>query len=131
MTPERKKAALYLVLTLIIGILIGSLVPAFYGRMRHRGGDHSRGWDRSEGRMDRKGRFEKIVFRIVKPDSTQASQLRSIVRETSVKIESLEWQSSEQMRSLMDSLQIKLRPVLTNEQLERLENFSKRRHRPH
>lgn len=127
MTPERKKAALYLTITLVVGILIGSLVPAFFGRMRRDGmRERGRVEQRGERRSDRRMGFEKMIFRITQPDSTQRPQIQAILNETSAKIETLEHSSNVRMAELMDSLKIKLQPVLTPEQMKRLEDFSQK-----
>ena len=127
MTTDRKKAILFLSLTLIIGILIGSLIPAFFGRFRHRDRGDMRG-----GKENRMGGHEgskqewltRTVIRIVKPDSTQVKEIRPITAKAASQIAELEKGSNEKMIVIMDSLKINLRPVLTEEQNRNLEEFS-------
>ena len=127
MTAERRKALIYLTITLIIGIFIGSLVPALFGRMR-RDGWKERGKmeQKGERRPDRRAGFEKMIYKITKPDSSQIGRIRPILQETSTKIEALEKGSNARMTSIMDSMKIKLQPVLTSEQMKNLEDFSQR-----
>ena len=127
MTAERRKALIYLTITLIVGIFIGSLVPALFGHMR-RDGWKERGKmeQKGERRPDRRAGFEKMIYKITKPDSSQIRQMRPILQETSTKIEALEKESNTRMTSIMDSMKIKLQPVLTTEQQKRLEEFSQK-----
>ena len=129
MTTERKKAALFLVLTFILGILIGALVPGFFGHMRREGKGNrmeQRG-DRGEGR---KMGFQKMIYRVTQADSTQRNQIQPILDEASEKIEGLEKESNSRMTDIMDSIKVKLKPILTEEQNKKLEEFSmKSRHR--
>ena len=128
MTSERKKALLYLTITLIIGMLIGSLVPALFGRMRHGDWKKERAKTELKGekRPDRKAGFEKMMYRIIKPDSSQNEQLRAIFKGTSTKIEALEAGSNARMTNIIDSMKVQLQPVLTEEQMKRLEEFSQK-----
>ena len=127
MTGERRKALIYLTITLIIGIFIGSLVPALFGRMRRDGWkERSKMEQKGERRPDRRAGFEKMIYKITKPDSSQIGRIRPILQETSTKIEALEKGSNARMTSIMDSMKIKLQPVLTSEQMKNLEDFSQR-----
>ncbi len=127
MTTDRKKAILFLSLTFIFGIFIGLLIPAFYfkfhrrDRMEMRGGKENR-MERPEGT---KGEWlTRTVIRIVKPDSAHVKEIRQITMKTAAQIGELEKSSNEKMIGIMDSLKIKLRPVLTEEQNQSLEDFS-------
>ena len=80
MTNERKKAVLYLVLTLVFGILIGALIPGFFGRF-HEGG---------RMRDQRGGGLTHIISRVVKPDSVQATRIKPIIAQTASRIEGLQ-----------------------------------------
>ena len=129
MTTERKKAALFLVLTFILGILIGALVPGFFGRMRRegRGNRMEQHGDRGEGR---KMGFQKMIYRVTQADSTQRKQIQPILDEASEKIDGLEKESNSRMTGIMDSIKVKLKPILNEEQNKKLEEFSlKSRHR--
>ena len=122
MTTERKKAALFLSLTLIVGILIGALVPSFYGRMRRDNSNRGRGQSGSERRIG----FERMIYRIIEADSSQKEKIQPIFDATSVKIEALEKNSSERMIGIMDSMKLAMKPVLREEQMNKFEEFSKK-----
>ena len=130
MTTDRKKAILYLSITFIIGVFIGSLIPAFYGRFRHRDGK-----DVHDGKEMRGGRdnkqfgnkqewLTKTIIRIVKPDSAQVKEIRPLTAQAAAQLGELEKGSNERMSGIMDSLKSKLRPILNDEQNKNLEEFS-------
>jgi|SRR6185295_1191302 len=124
MTTERKKAALFLSITLIIGILIGALVPSFYGRMRRGDSGHGRG-QRGPGSERRIG-FERTIYRIVEADSSQKKKIQPILDATAIKIELLEKASTERMIGIMDSMKMAMKPVLSEEQMKKFEEFSQK-----
>ena len=126
MTTDRKKAILFLSLTFIIGILIGSLIPAFYGRFRHRDAREMHGRDNKMERPEGNKRewLTRKIIQIVKPDSAQVKEIRPITMQAATQIGELEKNSNEKMIVIMDSLKLKLQPVLTAEQNQRLEDFS-------
>ena len=130
MTTERRKAMLFLILTLVVGILIGALVPGFFGRMRR---DSRKTMSQTEQRGDRGGSrrtgFQKMIYRIAQVDSSQRQQIQPILDEASGKIESLEKISNGRMTEIMDSMKVKLKPMLREDQNKRLEDFSSRRRR--
>lgn len=124
MTTDRKRAVFFLSLTLIIGILIGSLVPGFIGRFRHRDSNMRGGKDNKEKEMVNKhDRFTHMILRVVKADSAQAKLIKPLIEETAASIEELEKGSNQQMATIMDSLKVKLQPILTPEQLQKLNDF--------
>jgi hypothetical protein len=127
MTPERRKAILFLSLTLVIGILIGSMLPGFFYRMRHNKwkehGRNSQSHDRSE--MRRNG-FERKIYEITRADSSQIKAIKPILDQTSAKIDALQQQSFASMSAVMDSMKMKLRPLLNDEQMKNLEDFSQK-----
>ncbi|MBS1976310.1 MAG: hypothetical protein JST46_03000 [Bacteroidetes bacterium] len=128
MTADRKKAILFLSITFVLGLLIGALLPGFFWHMRH--GAEGREGNRMERRGQRpenhKTRFEHMMFRVIKPDSAQAKELRQIFDETSGKIEVLQSGSNTRMTEIMDSMKMKVNPILTDEQKKRFEEFSAR-----
>ena len=128
MTTERRKAMLFLILTLAVGILIGALVPGFFGRMRR---DGRKTMSQTEQRGDRGGSrrtgFQKMIYRIAQVDSSQRQQIQPILDEASGKIESLEKISNGRMTEIMDSMKLKLKPMLRDDQYKRLEDFSSKR----
>ncbi len=130
MTTDRKKAILYLSITLIIGIFIGSLIPAFYGRFRHREWKDTRDGKEMHGGKDNKqfGNKQewltKTIIKVVQPDSAQAKEIRPLTAQAAAELGELEKGSNERMSAIMDSLKLKLRPILTEEQNKNLEEFS-------
>jgi hypothetical protein len=129
MTPERRKAILFLSLTLVIGILIGSMLPGFFWRMRHQkglGGKQQANEHTRDRQAMRKNGFEKKIYEITKADSSQRKAIKPILDETSAKIDALQQQSFTNMSAVMDSMKIKLRPLLNEEQMKNLEDFSQK-----
>lgn len=128
MTPERRKAILFLSLTLIVGILIGSMLPGFFFRLRHNGwkdrGRNPQSHERQQAM--RKHGFEKKIFEITKADSSQRKAIKPILDETSAKIDALQQQSFANMAAVMDSMKLKLKPLLNDEQMKDLEDFSQK-----
>lgn len=123
MTTDRKKALLYLSLTLIIGILIGTMVPSLIGRIRH--GKPGSPMERAHERRQHRGDWlVHVIKRVAKPDSAQMDQIRPIVVDTQNKLRTLESRSFERMTQIMDSLKMNLKPILTEEQNKNLEEFS-------
>ncbi len=130
MTSERKKAILFLSLTLVIGILIGSMLPGFLFRMRDNQwkgrGEHGRNGQPHDRQAMRKHGFEKKIYEITKADSSQRKAIKPILDETSAKIDAMQQQSFAKMAAVMDSMKMKLKPLLTEEQMKDLEDFSQK-----
>ena len=123
MTTDRKKAVLFLSLTLILGILIGSMIPGAVGRMRYRNNMHERSAREDQGRHNR---FTGMIIRVVKPDSDQIKLIRPITEATAARVQELEKISNEKMAQLMDSMRVQLKPILNEEQSKRLDDFGKK-----
>lgn len=123
MTTDRKRAVFFLSLTLIIGILIGALIPGFVGRFRHRDGKDMRGGKDNKEVVSKHDRFTHMILRVVKSDSVQAKIIRPIVEEAASRIDELEKGSNASMAMIMDSMKLKLQPILTPEQLQKLNDF--------
>lgn len=126
MTAERNKAILFLSLTLIVGILIGSMIPGFFMRMRGGKKWEGRNSRSAHERPDMRKGFEMKIFEITKADSNQRKAMQPILDETSAKIEALQQQSFANMSAVMDSMKLKLRPLLNDTQNKDLEEFSQR-----
>jgi hypothetical protein len=118
MTPERRKTILIVAGTLIIGILIGVLGSGMYAR-KHYGGPGPRGEMQRGGRGD----FAKRLIHIVEADSNQSKAMKPILDETMSKIDGVQSHTREEIKKIIDSLDVKLEPVLRPEQLERLKKF--------
>jgi regulator of extracellular matrix RemA (YlzA/DUF370 family) len=121
MTSERRKSILILCATLIVGILIGLLVPGFFHKYQG-GRQHGRG-GRDMGNERKKEWFASTIFRVVKPDSAQAKQIKPIADWASQQIEAVENSSNSQMSAILDSVKVQLKPILTEEQQQRLTEF--------
>jgi hypothetical protein len=122
MTSERKRALLIIVSTFLIGALIGALTMALMNR--HRGGGRQRG---SIGWHDG-GReaFIKKIGDVVEADSNQARQMRPYILQTIQQIDSLQSHSTRQVHAVVDSFEMKVKPFLTQEQMEDLHRFHQR-----
>lgn len=130
MTRERKIALLILSATLVVGILLGLLIPAFIHKYRRRGEfrqhslrqeSHRNGGSKSEW-------FANTIHEIVRPDSSQALQIRSITTWAAEEIEALEVSSNSRMSNILDSVKLQLQPILTEEQQARLIEFQEKTH---
>lgn len=119
MTSERRKSILILCATLIVGILVGLLVPGFFHKYE---GRHGRG-GRDMGNERKKEWFASTIYKIVKPDSAQIKQIKPITDWASQQIEAIEISSNSQMSAVLDSVKVKLKPILTEEQQKRLTEF--------
>lgn len=114
MTSERKKALLYLSMTFLVGILIGGAVIGFLGHIRDRGGRH-----------ERKG-LTHVIGRVVRPNESQTAKIDPIIKQTEARLDTLQKNCNQEVKTVMDSLRIQLKPILTAEQLEELEEFISR-----
>ena len=129
MTTDKKKAIFYLSIALIIGIFIGTLIPAFFGRMRHREWRDRKGTpDSKKEWVSRHERFTHMIVKLVQSDSVQAQQIKPFVEAAATKMDELEKGSNARMGSIMDSLKLQLKPILSDEQLKRLNDFTGRAH---
>ncbi|HCW07878.1 MAG TPA: hypothetical protein DGG95_11010 [Cytophagales bacterium] len=122
MTAERKKAVLVLIATFIIGILIGALATGMFARKYYHGRDGFR-MGRNEIKDERRGRLANKIYKVVKADSATIRLMKPIVDETVAHLDQVEEQSHKNAHDQLDSLKIKLRPILNEEQMERLEKF--------
>ena len=120
MTNERKRAALILTATFIVGIIIGALLPGFVFRARGERGNNER------GKMN--GNFASRVFRAVRPDSAQKIKIKPFVEMAAVQMDSLESDSRRSADAILDTLSARIKPFLTDDQLSKLKKaYSKRR----
>ncbi len=120
MTSERRKSILILCATLIVGILIGLLVPGLFHK--YEGRKHGR-VGRDMGNERKKEWFASTIYRVVKPDSAQAKQIKPIAEWASQQLEAIEVSSNSQMSAVLDSVKVQLKPILTGEQQQRLIDF--------
>ncbi|HTJ53018.1 MAG TPA: hypothetical protein VL443_26370 [Cyclobacteriaceae bacterium] len=122
MTSERRKSILILSATLLVGIVLGLLVPGFFYKLgRHDHGGHGR---RGDGPMEhKKDWFVSTIYRVAQPDSAQAKQIKPITHWAAQEIERIETTANHEMSVVLDSVKIQLKPILTDEQRKRLEEF--------
>ncbi len=123
MTPERRKTILVISGTLVIGILIGVLGMGMFARQHYRGDRPPRG---EMGKGSRQG-FTKKFMHVVGADSSQLPALKPILEETMNKIDAIQTHSREEVRHILDSMEVKLQPILKPEQMERLKRFHEER----
>src|SRR6478736_9390816 len=99
MTNERRKALLTLAGTLIIGILLGLLLPGLFHKMK---GRNSAGYGREKTGMDHKREwFTGTINRIVQPDSSQANRIAPITKWAAAKIDSIETSSNNGLAAVL------------------------------
>jgi hypothetical protein len=121
MTSERRKSVVVLAATLLIGILLGLLIPGFFNKWEKRGKGGNRGHDQNT--EHKKDWFVGTMNRIIQPDSLQARQIKPVTEWASIEIDSLESRANHTMTIILDSVKNQLRPILTPEQQSRLDKF--------
>jgi len=120
MTSERKRALITILTTLVIGILIGALGVGLWSKQTQRSRS-SASW-----RKDGKDAFVKKIFTVVEADSAQAKQIRPLINETMAEIDSLQKQTDREVVKVVDSLEMKLKPILTENQMQQLKEFHRK-----
>lgn len=119
MTPERKRALITIMTTLVIGILIGALSVGLWSKRSH--GGRPAGW-----RLSGKEAFVKKIFSVIEADSAQAKQIRPLINETITQIDSLQKHTDKEVTKVIDSLEVKLRPILSEKQMQQLKEFHRK-----
>jgi hypothetical protein len=130
MTSERKKALLMVTGTFVIGIAIGALVTGMLARQFY----HGRGGKRGEGREMREGRrgtLTEKIFKVVKADENQKALIKPIIDQTMSRLDQIEDKSNQDAYEQLDSLKVKLRPILASEQMEKLDKFLTTKRKSH
>jgi len=120
MTPERNRALITIVTTLVIGILIGALGVGLWNKQSH----ISR--TSASARKAGKEAFIKKLLTTIEADSAQAKQLRPLMNETMAEIDSLQKDTDREVAKVIDSFEVKLRPILSEKQMEKLKEFHKK-----
>lgn len=110
------KSALIIIGTLVIGMILGGLIS---GMIRHQ--MHGKMADGPRG-----DRFERMMNRIIQPDESQAARLQIVMDRYAPKFSDQHRRHSDEMRKLVDSLNVELEPILTEEQINRLQKWKKR-----
>ena len=105
--------------TLIIGILIGALGTGLIGReLRKHPSQHAR--------ENLKKSFTERIIKAVDADPAQAEKMKPLILETTQKIDSLQKKSQEQVYGLIDSFESKVEPILSAEQMKKLQEFHRK-----
>lgn len=125
MTSERTKAVLFMVLTFIVGIVIGVFIPGIVMRGRFSDNNRNDGPD-MRNMPPPQDRFERMLYRIVDPDSLQVEKIKPLARQTSARIDTIQSNANKQIKGVIDSLKTNLQPILKAEQLKKLEDFGSR-----
>ena len=115
---------LTLSVTFMAGIVIGVFIPGVVMRLRFNNSQEAR------NTPPPRDRFERMLYRIVEPDSMQVKKIKPLAQQTSAQIDSLQENCNKEIKIVIDSLKTKLQPILTSDQYQRLEDFGKRRGGP-
>ena len=109
-SPRTKSIAL-LVTTLLLGIVLGAVLNAWWAHDR---------FERLR-RLRTPGGFEQIVTRALDPTSPeQRREIEAVVGPTAQRLDSLRGRHWGEVRRLVDSMRVELEPILTEQQMERL-----------
>jgi hypothetical protein len=129
MIQERRKALLLMVATFVIGIAIGALATGLIARQFYhsRGGKHG-GREMREGR---RGSLTDKIFKIVKADESQKKLMKPIIDQTVSDLDEIEDKSNQNAYAQLDSLKVKLRPLLEPGQVVKLEKFLTAKRKSH
>lgn len=130
MTSDRRKAILMMAATFVVGIAIGALVTGMLARQFY----HGRGGKRGEGREMREGRrgtLTEKIFKVVKADESQKKLMKPIIDQTILTLDEIEDKSNQDAYAQLDSLKIKLQPILNSDQSEKLDHFLTKKRKSH
>lgn len=123
----KTKGALILFSTLLIGVLIGALLSGWFVRDRLRPIPHPRHFVRSTERL------------IAPQDEEQRQAVRAVLRRHTAALRELNAKHREALKEQLDATRAELAPLLSEEQLRRLDRRQRRfgelmgpwRERPH
>ncbi len=110
----RTKGALILFSTLLIGVLIGILLSGWFVRDRLRPIPHSRHFVRSTERL------------IAPQDEEQRQAVRTVLRRHAAALRELNAKHREALKEQLDASRAELAPLLSEEQLRRLDRRQRR-----
>ncbi len=108
------KTAIILLVTLIIGFLLGVATSGYliFSHMRDDNAKHER--------------FKRIITKILELDEAQQRQAEPFLEDHANRVRATNEAHRESMLANMDTLKLQLQPILTAEQAERLEHFRER-----
>ncbi|NNC65664.1 MAG: hypothetical protein HKN84_12830, partial [Gammaproteobacteria bacterium] len=112
MSPKTK-STLLLLATLVIGLVLGALINGYFVRQR---------LDRIGGLMNPGGFGEHIEAIIQPTNDEQREAIRKVLDSASPQALAVMRESRQRMRALNDSVKAELENILTEEQMERLED---------
>ena len=109
-------AALILLATLALGIVIGALGSASLNSIR------------SQKLQDARspGGFANHLGGVIEPNGDLPDTVRAILEATEVLNQAIAFEANEGLRTTLEEMQSQLEPLLTPEQLQRLNNFVRR-----
>ena len=111
---KRTKGALILFSTLLIGVLIGTLLFGWFVRDRLRPIPHPRHFVRSTERL------------IAPQDEEQRQAVRAVLRRYAAALRTLDTKHREALKEQLDATRAELAPLLSEEQLRRLDRRLRR-----
>ena len=114
------KTSIIIIITLLIGIVIGALGSGMIRKNIYK--DRITRFRKPEGFVNR-------IENIIEPDSIQQVVIRTILLNHHKRIRVVSEQYHVEMKALIDSLKNELKPILTPEQQERLNERLQRRKR--
>ena len=110
----RTKGALIIFSTLLIGVLIGTLLSGWFVRDRLRPIPHPRHFVRSTERL------------IAPQDEEQRQAVRAVLRRYATALRELNAEHREALKEQLDATRAELAPLLSEEQLRRLDRRQRR-----
>jgi hypothetical protein len=113
MKIETKSAAILLV-TLVLGVVLGMLAQGTLMRQR----------DQRVAEIRTEPGFVSLVEEVIQPRPEQEDAVRALLEESARSYESVVTSSREQVRLVLDSMKTRLAPLLDDRQRERLSRMS-------
>jgi len=116
----RTKSVLLLVVTLLLGIVLGGVLTGWWVQNRA---------DRVRALRTPSGFVERVVERVEPTSAAQRDSVQLIARRTARQLEGLRRSHRQQTMAVLDSMRTELRTVLSEEQISTLDRRLERRHR--
>jgi hypothetical protein len=126
MKTERIRSIGILVATLLVGFILGLLTRGVFSKVAGRR-DQEKHADRGEHERQRKGDWlVSTIDRVVDPDKEQLEKIKSITSWASVQLDSIEGSANRRAAGILDSVRVRLRPILNDEQWHKFEKFDRK-----
>jgi len=116
----RTKSVLLLVVTLLLGIVLGGVLTGWWVQSRA---------DRVRALRTPSGFVERVVERVEPTSAAQRDSVEVIARRAARQLERLRRSHRQQTMTVLDSMRVELRTVLSEEQINTLDRRLERRHR--